>query len=97
MLDTGLGTDSASGKFTPARIPSGDESMQDTSFASGTNSINGNQVPNPAPPPPQLGSEPIVQNAQMSKAMLIGMTIAIVLPPALVIGMILGYLIAAQF
>jgi hypothetical protein len=33
---------------------------------------------------------------QTSKAMLIGMTIAIVLPPALVLGMILGYLIALQ-
>ena len=99
ILDTGLGTDPASGKIAPARNPSGDESMQDTSFASGTNSVNRNQATNAAPPPPQLqlGSETIVQNAQMSKAMLIGMTIAIVLPPALVIGMILGYLIAAQF
>ncbi|MFM7976241.1 MAG: hypothetical protein ACKO8U_14290, partial [Pirellula sp.] len=73
-------------------------SLQDTSFASGTNSINRPQVPLSAPPPPQLqtSSDSNLPVGQTSKAMLIGMTIAIVLPPALVLGMILGYLIALQ-
>ncbi|MFM8398130.1 MAG: serine/threonine protein kinase, partial [Pirellula sp.] len=98
MLDTGLGSDPGSTRSLSSRIASGDESLQDTSFASGTNSINRPQVPLSAPPPPQLqtSSDSSLPVGQTSKAMLIGMTIAIVLPPALVLGMILGYLIALQ-
>lgn len=99
MLDAGPGTDPSGLKSTVARVPSADESMQDTSFTSGTNSMHRAQASGIAPPPPQvqMGSELKLANAPMSKAMLIGMTIAIILPPALVIGMILGYLIAWQF
>jgi serine/threonine protein kinase len=98
MLDPGLGSDPGSTRSLSARINTPDESMQDTSFTSGTNSINRHPVPLSAPPPPQLQTslESSVSVGQTSKAMLIGMTIAIVLPPALVIGMILGYLIALQ-
>ena len=98
MLDPGLGSDPGSTRSLSARINTADESMQDTSFTSGTNSINRHPVPLSAPPPPQLQTslESSVSVGQTSKAMLIGMTIAIVLPPALVIGMILGYLIALQ-
>jgi len=99
MLDSGSAGESSSAKSLVSRVPSVDESLQDTSFTSGTNSINRPQVSGIAPPPPQVqfGVEAKLGDTQMSKAMLIGMTIAIVLPPALVIGMILGYLIAPQF
>ena len=98
VLDTGLGSDPGSPKPLGSRIAPLDESLQDTSFASGTNSINRPPVPLSAPPPPQLQTslEANLPVGQTSKAMLIGMTIAIVLPPALVLGMILGYLIALQ-
>jgi serine/threonine protein kinase len=88
MLDAGPG-------FPPI-----DESLQDTSFASGTNSINRPQTSPNAPPPPQLpfGPETPPELSQpFSKAMIVGMTIALILPPTLVVGMILGYLIAARF
>jgi hypothetical protein len=100
MIDIGSASDSSSGKSSVSRVqPAMEESLQDTSFASGTNSVNRPQGSGVAPPPPQIqfGSQPTTDTAPMSKAMLIGMTIAIVLPPALVIGMILGYLMAAQF
>jgi serine/threonine protein kinase len=98
VLDTGLGSDPGSPRPLSSRIAPLDESLQDTSFASGTNSINRPPVPLSAPPPPQLQNslEANLPVGQTSKAMLIGMTIAIVLPPALVLGMILGYLIALQ-
>jgi serine/threonine protein kinase len=82
-----------------SRLPPMEESPQDTSFASGTNSINRPQTSLNAPPPPQLPFEPShkIETQPSSKAMIIGMTIALVLPPTLVIGMILGYLIAVQF
>jgi hypothetical protein len=35
-------------------------------------------------------------SGQMPRNMLVGMTIAIILPPAMVIGMILGYLLASR-
>jgi serine/threonine protein kinase len=81
------------------RMPVPDESVQDTSFTSGTNSINRPQSTGTAPPPPQMqfGSEPKLDTAPWSKGMLVGMTIAIVLPPTLVIGMMLGFMIAKYF
>jgi serine/threonine protein kinase len=82
-----------------SRLTPMEESLQDTSFASGTNSINRPQTSLNAPPPPQLPFEADnkLETQRFSKAMIIGMTIALVLPPTLVIGMILGYLIAVQF
>ncbi len=46
--------------------------------------------------PPQFIGQLAPQENAMSPAMLVAMTIAIVLPPALLIGAILGYLISYQ-
>ena len=91
--------DSASGRMEGSRLALGEESLQDTSFTSGTNnSINRPAVPGYAPPLPQTegGVDSLRDSNGMPRAFLVGMTIAIILPPALVIGMILGYLIAPR-
>jgi eukaryotic-like serine/threonine-protein kinase len=103
MLDTGAGSDPGALKSLPNRNPAiGEESFQDTSFPSGPTSANhtANQpgLLSTAPPPPQfhLAQESMQDSGQMPRNMLVGMTIAIILPPAMVIGMILGYLLASR-
>jgi hypothetical protein len=103
MLDTGAGSDPGALKSLPNRNPAiGEESFQDTSFPSGPTSANhpANQpgLLSTAPPPPQFhqAQESMQDSGQMPRNMLVGMTIAIILPPAMVIGMILGYLLASR-
>lgn len=73
------------------------------SYESVTGNSFGNSVGNSAvrtglsglaPPPPQVMQQNESELATMSRSMLVAMTIAIILPPALLIGAILGYLIA---
>ncbi len=73
-----------------------EESIQETSIPSGTNSLSRVPPAVHAPPPPQIdfGKQPPAMQAGMSKPMLIATTVALCLPIALLIGMIIGYLIA---
>lgn len=73
-----------------------EESIQETSIHSGTNSLSRVPPTIHAPPPPQIdfGAQPPTLQTGMSKPMLIATTIALCLPIALLIGMIIGYLIA---
>ena len=103
MLDTGEGSDPGVLKPLPNRsLTTGEESLQDTSFPSGPTSANHSAnhpgLLSTAPPPPQFhqAPEPMQDTGQMPRNMLVGMTIAIILPPAMVIGMILGYLLASR-
>jgi len=75
-----------------------EESIHETSFPSGANSANRVPATVSVPPPPQIDTiAPSNMLAPgMSSSMLIATTIAICLPIALLIGMILGYLIAIQ-
>jgi serine/threonine protein kinase len=62
------------------------------SHSVGENSLPGSR--SNAPPPPQFLNNEANPVGTMSRTMLVAMTIAVVLPPALLIGAILGYLIA---
>jgi hypothetical protein len=75
-----------------------EESIHETSFPSGANSANRVPASASVPPPPQIDTvaPSDMQTPGMSSSMLIATTIAICLPIALLIGMILGYLIAIQ-